>query len=77
VEGDIYANIWHSSRIVRISPFNGLVIAWIDLSRLVKQAGVSDPEALLNGSAYDSAHKRLFVTGKLWPNLYEIKLAPR
>lgn len=74
VEGEIYANVWHSDRIARISPFNGSVIAWIDLSRLVKQAGVSDPEAVLNGIAYDAARKRLFVTGKLWPHVYEIRL---
>lgn len=76
VHGEIYANVWHTDRIVRISPSSGKVLGWIDLSGLLKAGQVSDPEAVLNGIAYDAAHDRLFVTGKLWPSLFEIKVVP-
>jgi glutamine cyclotransferase len=52
------------------------VLGWIDLAGLLKPGEVSDPEAVLNGIAYDAAHDRLFVTGKLWPKLFEIKVIP-
>ena len=74
VHGEIYANIWHSDRIARISPRTGRVLGWIDLTGLLKPGDVSDPEAVLNGIAYDSKADRLFVTGKLWPKLFEIKI---
>lgn len=77
VHGEIYANVWHSNRIARISPATGAVLGWIDLSGLLKKGAVSDPEAVLNGIAYDSANDRLFVTGKLWPKLFEIRLRQR
>ena len=76
IHGQIYANIWHSDRIARISPATGGVLGWIDLSGLLPQSERSSPEAVLNGIAYDSAHDRLFVTGKLWPKLFEIKVVP-
>jgi len=76
VHGQIYANVWHTDRIVRISPETGRVLGWIDLSGLLAPGEVSDPEAVLNGIAYDPAHDRLFVTGKLWPKLFEIKIVP-
>jgi glutamine cyclotransferase len=76
VHGEIYANVWHTDRIVRISPSTGKVIGWIDLTGLLAPGQVSDPEAVLNGIAYDAAHDRLFVTGKLWPRLFEIKIVP-
>jgi glutaminyl-peptide cyclotransferase len=76
IHGEIYANIWHSDRIARISPATGKVIAWIDLAGLYPKADRSNPEAVLNGIAYDSVHDRLFVTGKLWPKLFEIKIIP-
>jgi glutamine cyclotransferase len=76
VHGEIYANVWHTDRIARISPANGRVLGWIDLSGLLSPGQVSDPEAVLNGIAYDAAHDRLFVTGKLWPKLFEIKIVP-
>ncbi|HEY1806154.1 MAG TPA: glutaminyl-peptide cyclotransferase [Terracidiphilus sp.] len=76
VHGEIYANVWHTDRIVRISPANGRVLGWIDLSGLLAPGEVSDPEAVLNGIAWDAAHDRLFVTGKLWPKLFEIKIVP-
>ena len=76
VHGEIYANVWHTDRIVRISPANGRVLGWIDLTGLLAPGEVSDPEAVLNGIAGDAAHDRLFVTGKLWPKLFEIKIVP-
>ncbi len=71
VEGEIYANIWQSDLIARISPESGKVLGWIDLSDLL----IKDTQAgLLNGIAYDSRTGRLFVTGKNWPKLFEITL---
>jgi glutamine cyclotransferase len=77
VRGEIYANIWHSDRIARIAPINGSVIGWIDLSALVSSQDLHNNEAVLNGIAYDSMGDRLFLTGKLWPKLFEIKLIPK
>lgn len=76
LHGEVYANFWHSNRIARISPLSGKVLGWIDLGGIIADADLSDPEALLNGIAYDSRHDRLFVTGKLWPKLFEIKVLP-
>lgn len=72
VEGEVFANIWQTDRIARINPKTGAVTGWIDLTGLLPQRGSSDD--VLNGIAYDSAKKRLFVTGKLWPKLFEIEL---
>jgi glutaminyl-peptide cyclotransferase len=77
VRGEIYANVWHSDRVARISPATGKVLGWIDLTGILPADQHSDPEAVLNGIAYDAAHNRLFVTGKLWPRLFEIKVAPQ
>ncbi len=77
VRGEIYANIWTTNRIARISPADGHVIAWIDLTGLLKPADLAEPVDVLNGIAYDSARDRLFVTGKLWPKLFEIKVVPK
>ena len=74
VNGEIYANIWHDQRIVTIDPQNGRVTGWIDLNGLLPPGAVQDEEAVLNGIAFDQAGNRLFVTGKLWPQLFEIKL---
>jgi len=76
IHGQIYANVWHTDRVVRISPVTGRVLGWIDLSGLLQPGEVSDPEAVLNGIAYDPVHDRLFVTGKLWPRLFEIQVVP-
>ncbi len=76
VRGQIYANLWHSDRIARISPATGQVLGWIDLTGLLPRAERSDPEAVLNGIACDAVHDRLFVTGKLWPAIFEIKVVP-
>jgi len=75
VRGEIFANVWHSDRIARISPKDGRVLGWIDLTGLLPKAErPADSEAVLNGIAYDAAGDRLFVTGKLWPKIFEIKV---
>ena len=74
VNGEIFANIWHSDRIARINPATGAVTGWIDMAGLLKPGDVRDGEAVLNGIAYDEKNDRLFVTGKLWPKIFEIKL---
>jgi len=76
IHGQVYANLWHSDRIARIDPENGKVLGWIDLAGLLPESEHSSAEAVLNGIAYDREHDRLFVTGKLWPKLFEIKLRP-
>jgi glutamine cyclotransferase len=77
VRGEIYANVWHTDRIARISPASGRVLGWIDLTGLLSKAYQLDGEAVLNGIAYDAVRSRLFVTGKLWPRLFEITLERR
>ncbi len=74
VKGEIWANVWHKDRIARIDPRTGAVVGWVDLRGLLATGEVRDPEAVLNGIAYDEAGDRLFVTGKLWPKLFEIRL---
>lgn len=74
VKGEIFANIWHDQRIARIDPETGRVKGWIDLQGLLEASGATDEEGVLNGIAYDAAGDRLFVTGKLWPKLFEIRL---
>jgi glutamine cyclotransferase len=76
VEGEIWANIWYDDRIARISPADGKVLGFIDLATLYPQSARGS-EAVLNGIAYDAAAKRLFVTGKNWPQLYEIEVVER
>jgi glutamine cyclotransferase len=72
VKGEVWANVWHTNRIARIDPQTGKVKAWVDLTGVM--APQPDPEAVLNGIAYDEPHDRLFVTGKLWPTLFEISV---
>jgi|SRR5687767_9314602 len=74
VNGEIYANVWHDERIAMIDPQNGRVTGWIDLTGLLQPGAVQDTEGVLNGIAYDQSGNRLFVTGKLWPHLFEIKI---
>ena len=76
VNGEVYANIWQTNTIAIINPETGQVKAWIDLTGL-PGANNSNPDAVLNGIAYDQQNGRLFVTGKEWPNLYQIKLVPQ
>jgi glutamine cyclotransferase len=73
VEGEIWANVWHVDRIARIDPESGRLIAWIDMSGLLK-GGRPHAEAVLNGIAYDRKGQRLFVTGKEWPSLFEVRV---
>jgi glutamine cyclotransferase len=77
IHGEVYANVWHTDRIARISPKTGRVTRWIDLRGLMSAGYRLDPEAVLNGIAHDSAGDRLFVTGKLWPRLFEVQVDPR
>jgi len=85
VKGEIWANIWHSeeigrpNHIARIDPSNGTLLGWIDLAGISPsdQQGEDKVEHTLNGIAYDEAGDRIFVTGKNWKNLYEIKLKPK
>ena len=74
IHGEIYANVWQEQRIATIDPQSGAVTAWIDCTDLLKRSGSANQEGVLNGIALDEASGRLFVTGKLWPKLFEIKI---
>jgi len=74
VKGEIYANVWKTDRIAKISPETGEVVGWIDLEGLLKPEDHNSRIDVLNGIAYDVKNDRLFVTGKLWPKLFEIEL---
>jgi glutamine cyclotransferase len=75
INGDVFANIWQTRTIVIINPETGQVKDWIDLTGLAS-GNSSNNEAVLNGIAYDQNNDRLFVTGKDWSNLYQIRLMP-
>lgn len=77
VKGEIFANVWQTDRIARIDPKDGRVTGWIDLTGLMSAAERGTTDAVLNGIAYDAAADRLFVTGKLWPRIFEITLVKR
>ncbi len=74
VDGEILANVWMTPYIARIDPADGHVIDWIDLTPLLKRLNPADPDDVLNGIAWDAKARRLFVTGKRWPTLFEIRL---
>lgn len=77
IDGEIFANVWQSSAIVRIDPKNGIVTGIIDMRGLLKEDDITSGHTdVLNGIAYDPEQNRLFVTGKYWPKLYEVKLVP-
>lgn len=76
IDGAIFANVWHRNYLVRIDPANGAVTGLMDLSALATEVAATDPEAVPNGIAWDPVKRRLFVTGKLWPTLFEIALEP-
>ena len=76
IKGVLYANIWHTDKVVQIDPAFGEIIGWIDFSGLRSPEAQQNQEAVLNGIAYDSASDQLFVTGKLWDKLFEVKLVP-
>jgi glutamine cyclotransferase len=73
VKGQVYANVWQTYLIARIAPDSGRVVGWIDLTGLLTAADSAGAD-VMNGIAYDAAHDRLFVTGKLWPKVFEIKI---
>jgi glutamine cyclotransferase len=75
IQGEVYANIWREEKIAVINPQTGQVRGWIDLSGL-RDLENQNPNNVLNGIAYDAEEDRLFVTGKMWSHLYEIKLVP-
>ena len=77
VKGEIFANIWTTNRIVRINPTSGHVVGWIDLTGILSPSDQAEGVDVLNGIAYDSQHDRLFVTGKNWPKLFEIRLVKK
>jgi len=77
IHGEIYANVWMTNKIARISPHTGKVLAWINLTGILPHIFVLRPGAVLNGIAYDAVHNRLFVTGKLWPRLFQIQVIPQ
>jgi glutamine cyclotransferase len=76
IDGEIYANIWQTERLARISPESGEVLAWVNLTGLLDPADRDSTVDVLNGIAYDAEGGRLFVTGKGWPKLFEIELIP-
>ncbi|MFC2046022.1 glutaminyl-peptide cyclotransferase [Chloroflexota bacterium] len=76
VEGEVWANVWFSDSIARIDPSTGQVTGWINLDGLISPEEREPREGVLNGIAYDAEDGRLFVTGKLWPKLFEIQLVP-
>ena len=75
IEGEIWANVWKTDRIARINPVTGNVNGWINLSGLLSDEDRNGRRVdVLNGIAFDESSKRIFVTGKWWPVLYEIKI---
>jgi glutaminyl-peptide cyclotransferase len=78
IKGEIYANIWGTEKIARIDPASGKVVGWINLTGLLEPGDRKNSQPdVLNGIAYDAEHDRLFVTGKKWPKLFEIKLVKK
>jgi glutamine cyclotransferase len=78
VGGEIWANVWQTDHIARVDPETGQVTGWIDLTGLLSEKDrEKHPVDVLNGIAYDLENDRLFVTGKLWPKLFEIEVVPR
>ena len=76
VKGEILANVWLTNRIARIDPVTGMVKGWIDVSALAAEIGSDDRDSVPNGIAYDAARDRLFLTGKNWPLMFEVRLPP-
>ncbi len=74
VKGEIYANIWQTDWVARIDPATGRVVGMIDFSYLLPAADTNETTSVLNGIAYDPAGDRLFITGKNWPKLFEVRL---
>jgi glutamine cyclotransferase len=77
IEGEIFANVWHSEEILRINPADGTVVGVIDLTGIDAASPRRDPEFVLNGIAYDADKRELYVTGKCWPKIYQIRLVEK
>jgi len=78
IDGDIFCNVWTSNDVVAVDPSSGNVKAWIDLSNLLKpEDTIKKRVDVLNGIAFDGVERRLFVTGKFWPKLFEIEIVPK
>ena len=77
VNGEIFANVWQTDEVVRIDPSNGVVRGIVDFSALLPRDERTPGADVLNGIAYDAAGGRLFVTGKRWPKIYEVRLLPQ
>lgn len=76
IDGEIWANIWMTNLIARISPETGDVLGYVDLTGLLDTSGLAQPVDVLNGIAYDPQTGHIFVTGKLWPSVFEIEVIP-
>ncbi|OYW12163.1 MAG: glutamine cyclotransferase, partial [Planctomycetales bacterium 12-60-4] len=76
VNDEIWANIWYSDKIARISPKTGEVLGWIDASGLYPASQRRSREHVMNGIAYDASTQRVFLTGKMWPRLFEVEVLP-
>lgn len=76
IDGEVWANIWFEDRIARIDPDDGRIVGWIDMSQ-VYPAERRDPDAVVNGIAWDPESDRIFVTGKLWPAIFEVRFSER
>ena len=74
VNGEVLANVWTTDRVVRIDPKTGRVLGWIDFAGLLSPRDAAGGADVMNGIAYDAVKNRLFVTGKLWPRLFEVKI---
>jgi glutamine cyclotransferase len=76
IKGEIWANIWMTDNIVRINPKTGEIVGEIDLGGLVESSGYNrnEEEDVLNGIAYDPVKNKIYVTGKLWPKIFEIEV---
>lgn len=77
VEGEIFANVWFSEEVLRINPADGTVVGVIDLSGIDRNETRKQRDHVLNGIAYDPVARELFVTGKCWPKIYQIRLVPK
>jgi glutamine cyclotransferase len=76
IKGEVWANVWQTDLVVRISPSDGRVLGWIDLSGLLNPQETLPTVDVLNGIAYDAAEDRILVTGKFWPTIFCIELIP-
>ncbi len=77
VKGEVFANVWQTERIARIDPMNGKITGWIDCRGLLSPSDRTDQTDVLNGIAYDAKGDRLYITGKKWPKIFEVKLVKR